>query len=85
MNKFHRYKIHPTTLVIGRNVRNLRERRELSLLNLEKLSGVDRLTIGKLELGNSNPFFFTVSKLADALDVSVNRLSHDCEREVPHA
>lgn len=86
MNKLHpRCVIDDSSRIIGRNIKAKRERLQISRHELEKKSGVSHLTIAKLELGNSNPLFCTVARLADALGVSVNRLAHDDSGEVARA
>jgi len=69
------------TLIVGRNVKRLRLRRNLSLEGLSKLSGVSRAMLGLIELGRSVPTINIVWKIANAFDVPFSTLvtSHDTE------
>ncbi len=69
------------TLIVGRNVKRLRLRRNLSLEGLSKLSGVSRAMLGQIELGRSVPTINIVWKIANAFDVPFSTLvtSHEVE------
>ena len=69
------------TLIVGRNVKRLRLRRNLSLEGLSKLSGVSRAMLGLIELGRSVPTINIVWKIANAFDVPFSTLvtSHEAE------
>jgi len=56
------------------NLKRLREQRVLSLTDLAQLSGVNRITINRIENGKQKPLPRTVHKLATALRVSVEEL-----------
>jgi rhodanese-related sulfurtransferase/transcriptional regulator with XRE-family HTH domain len=55
--------------VVAANVRELRARRNLSLDQLAKLSGISRSMLGQIELGKSVPSINLVWKLARTLNV----------------
>ena len=56
-------------LAVGRNIRRLRNRRNLSLEGLAKASGVSRAMLGQIELGRSVPTINVVWKIARAFEV----------------
>lgn len=59
---------------LGRNVRQLRERRGLSQAQLAKLAGVPRATWTHLESGAANPTLSVLIKAANALQVRLEEL-----------
>jgi transcriptional regulator with XRE-family HTH domain len=70
------------TLIVGRNVKRLRLRRNLSLEGLSRLCGVSRAMLGQIELGRSVPTINIVWKIATAFDVPFSTLvtSQEAER-----
>lgn len=63
--------------LLGKNIKEIRERKGISAYKLSQLSGVNQATISYLESGkrqtaNSE----TVNKLANALNVEINDLYH---------
>jgi transcriptional regulator with XRE-family HTH domain len=69
------------TLIVGRNVKRLRQRRNLSLEGLSRLCGVSRAMLGLIELGRSVPTINIVWKIANAFEVPFSTLvtSHEAE------
>ena len=61
-------------LVVGQNIKRLRNRRSLSLEGLARLSGVSRAMLGQIELGRSVPTINVVWKIAAAFDVPFSTL-----------
>ena len=59
---------------LGRNLRQIRTRRGLSLERLAKLSGVSRAMLGQIETGKSTPTIGLLWKVATALDVPFSSL-----------
>ena len=57
-----------------RKLRKLRRKQNLTLRELEKLSGVDYTSISKIETGAAEPKVNTIVKLAKALNVSLDEL-----------
>jgi transcriptional regulator with XRE-family HTH domain len=57
------------------NLKRLREQRALSLTDLAQISGVNRITIHRIENGKQKPMPRTIRKLAEALQVEVEELS----------
>jgi HTH-type transcriptional regulator, competence development regulator len=58
----------------GARIRELRERKQLSQLDLEVRSGINRTEISRIENGTKNIEFFTIIKLAVALEVELSQL-----------
>jgi transcriptional regulator with XRE-family HTH domain len=56
------------------NLKKLREKQSLSLTDLAEKSGVNRITIHRIENGKQKPMPRTVRKLADALQIDVEKL-----------
>ena len=59
---------------LGRNVRRLRQRRNLTLENLAERAAVAKGTVIAVEQGRANPNIATLCRLADALGVGVSTL-----------
>jgi len=53
----------------GQRLRQLRELKNLSQLDLELRSGINRTEISRIENGQKNIEFFTMIKLVDALGI----------------
>ncbi|MCY0385982.1 helix-turn-helix domain-containing protein [Robbsia sp. Bb-Pol-6] len=69
-------------LRMGRELKKHRSRKGMSLDNLAEMSGVSRAMISKIERGQSSPSTTILSKLVDALDISVSTLmSRQSERQ----
>src|SRR5690349_5977536 len=59
---------------LARNIKQLREARNLTQDQLAKLAEIPRPTVANLESGESNPTLSVLAKLATALQVSVESL-----------
>lgn len=55
----------------GNNLKNVRNKLNVSQEQLQKMSGISQAAISKLELGKSSATIYTAQKLADALKVSI--------------
>jgi transcriptional regulator with XRE-family HTH domain len=55
----------------GQRLKDLREGSKLSQLDLEIKSGINRTEISRIENGLKNIEFFTIVKLAEALEIQV--------------
>jgi len=60
---------------MSRKLKTLRERQALSLTDLAEKSGVNRITIHRIENGKQKPMPRTIRKLAEALQVNVEELT----------
>lgn len=59
---------------LGKRIRRLRHRMDLSQEKLAEKAGIHRTYMGKIERGESNPPLHTVSKIAKALKVKISDL-----------
>jgi transcriptional regulator with XRE-family HTH domain len=67
-----RYKIE--IKAFGKRLKQLRERKGFTQLDLELESSISRTEISRIENGLKNIEFFTIVKLASALDVKISEL-----------
>lgn len=68
-NDEKRYKKEIT--YFGSKVKELRENQNMTQLDLELSSGINRTEISRIENGQNNIEFFTIVKLAEALHVEL--------------
>lgn len=59
---------------LGIRIRDLRKKRKLSQLDIESITGIDRTEVSKIENGLRNIEFYTLVKLASALEVEISEL-----------
>lgn len=71
----------PGDAALGRAVRRLREERELTQEELASRAGTTFGTVSRMESAKSAPAWWTVCKIADALDVSLTELAAAIEAE----
>jgi transcriptional regulator with XRE-family HTH domain len=64
----------PTVVKIGDNLKNARTRRLLTQVQLAEKSGVNQVTIARIERNQVDPRFSTMRRLAKALDVDPTEL-----------
>jgi transcriptional regulator with XRE-family HTH domain len=64
--------VHQTTISVGRIIRQLREKKNLTQQALAEQSGLSRNTLSLIERGQSSPTVSTLKRLADALNVDIN-------------
>lgn len=64
-----RYKIE--IKAFGKRLKAIRLKKRLTQLDLELESGISRTEISRIENGQKNIEFFTIVKLADALDIDI--------------
>lgn len=55
----------------GKRLKSIRQKKGLTQLDLELESGISRTEISRIENGQKNIEFFTIVKLADALDIDI--------------
>lgn len=69
---------------IGKNLKFIRKKQNLTIRDLVQLSNVGKSTISDIENDNVNPTTATLEKLANALHISVNDFfdSSNTEKEV---
>jgi transcriptional regulator with XRE-family HTH domain len=59
---------------LGRNLKRIRTEKKMSQGDIARALGVDRGYISNIENGKRNPTLATITKLAEALKVSVDEL-----------
>jgi transcriptional regulator with XRE-family HTH domain len=69
------------TVIVGKIIKRLRENRNLSLDTLSVLAKVDRIHLGKIEIGLRNPTVTVLFRLADALEMKTSELIREIEEE----
>jgi transcriptional regulator with XRE-family HTH domain len=72
---------HPQP-ALGKAIRELREKQELSLRAFAPKAGVTFNTLSLIERGEANPTWETVKRIATGLDVPVSALAKAAERLV---
>lgn len=65
----------------ARNLKKLREGKELSLRELAKLIGISKSMLQKYETMQSDPTLSKVKKIADFFDKSITWLASDCHAQ----
>lgn len=66
---------------LGKRIRELRTRQNLTLESLADLSGVSRAMLSKIERGENNPTLVVAAKIAVALNLSLSQLVGVEERQ----
>jgi transcriptional regulator with XRE-family HTH domain len=67
------------SMAFAENLRRLREERFLSQIELARRAGMAKLTVQRLENGETTPFSRTVRRLAEALGVEPGELATPAE------
>ena len=61
-------------LIVSKNIRRIRQEKNLSLDELSKLSGVSKSMLAQIERGSGNPSLSTLWKIANGMMVPFNTL-----------
>ncbi|MCS3797978.1 helix-turn-helix domain-containing protein [Niastella sp. OAS944] len=61
---------------LGKRIRQVRKHRNLTLLELETISGINDSDLSRYEQGKENLEFLTIFKIAKALNVEVHVLTN---------
>lgn len=59
---------------IGKRIKQLREKKNITQVELAHLCDFDKPNMNRLEAGNTNPTLYTLLKIATNLDVSLTEL-----------
>ena len=73
--------VDETTVNLARQIRILRERRNLSQRSLAEASGLSRNTLSLLERGQTSPTVSTLKRIAIALSVDINAFFNSSDDE----
>ena len=71
------YRQAPALIALGAAIRRIRLSKEVSQEMLALLAEVDRSYVGRIERGDNNVAILTLSKLALALEVSLEELMQE--------
>ena len=63
-----------TKELLGRRLRELRQKKELTLERLSEIASVDVKYLGSIERGKENPTIATLEKVANALSVKLHQI-----------
>jgi transcriptional regulator with XRE-family HTH domain len=63
--------------ILGRNVRRLRQQREMTQEQLAFDAEIDLTYLGGIERGKKNPSLLVMARIADALSVSLTKLLNE--------
>lgn len=75
MNKYHYVDMQSEEVQrFAKNMKKLRQAKGLSQGDIHRVTGIDRAYISNLEAGKQNPTLETVGKIAEALEVSSDKL-----------
>lgn len=66
---------------VTRRLRGAREAQGMSMNQLGSLSGLDQVTISRIEKGERSPTLRSLVKIAAALGVTLSELLHEAEAE----
>lgn len=70
------------SLIIGKNLNNIRKQKNLSLDKVAELTGVSKGMLAQIEKGVSNPTVTTLWKVATGLNVSFSYFMEEEEKEI---
>lgn len=70
------------TLIIGKNLNNIRKQKKLSLDKVAELTGVSKAMLAQIEKGASNPTVTTLWKIATGLNVSFSYFMEEEESDI---
>src|SRR5512140_3579781 len=73
--------VHALSGQLGKTIQRLRKAYNLSLSELAEQSGVAKSIISQIERNETNPTLATIWRLAQALDVSIERVLQTTEDE----
>jgi len=69
----------PALIALGAAIRRVRLSKNISQEKLALLAEVDRSYVGRVERGDNNVAILTLSKLASALDVTLEKLMKEAK------
>lgn len=79
MPNLSRNRQDPTLLSLGKAIRRIRRSKDISQEKLALLAEVDRSYVGRVERGDNNVAILTLSKLAQALDITLAKLMQEAK------
>jgi len=67
----------PSLVALGKAIRRVRLSKDISQEKLALMAEVDRSYVGRVERGDNNVAILTLSKLANALEITLAKLMHE--------
>lgn len=77
MPNLSRNRQDPVLVALGTAIRHVRLSKNISQEKLALLAEVDRSYVGRVERGDNNVAILTLSKLAQAMDITLAKLMHE--------
>lgn len=77
MPNLSRNRQDPVLVALGAAIRRVRLSKDISQEKLALLAEVDRSYVGRVERGDNNVAILTLSKLAQAMDITLAKLMHE--------
>lgn len=77
MPNLSRNRQDPVLVALGTAIRRARLSKNISQEKLALLAEVDRSYVGRVERGDNNVAILTLSKLAQAMDITLAKLMHE--------
>lgn len=77
MPNLSRNRQDPVLVELGTAIRRVRLSKNISQEKLALLAEVDRSYVGRVERGDNNVAILTLSKLAQAMDITLAKLMHE--------
>ena len=65
---------HKLQKAIGKRIKELRESKNISQQDIAGLCNIEKSNFSRLEAGGTNPTLYTLSKIAEHLNVSLKEL-----------
>ena len=60
--------------ILGDNLRKIRKAKKLTIVEAAELCGVEKITISRIELCNSNPTVSTIYQISQGLNIGITEL-----------
>ncbi|WP_338734012.1 helix-turn-helix domain-containing protein [Mangrovimonas cancribranchiae] len=61
-------------LAVGKRIKELREKKMIQQQDIAAACNIEKSNFSRIEAGNTNPTIYTLSKIADKLEVSLSEL-----------
>lgn len=65
---------HPSLVALGKTIRTIRRKKNISQEQLALQAGIDRSYMGRIERGDNNAAILTLEKVSVALEMSLSEL-----------
>jgi transcriptional regulator with XRE-family HTH domain len=79
MPNLSRNRQDPTLIALGAAIRRIRLSKDISQERLALMAEVDRSYVGRVERGDNNVAILTLSKLTEAMGITLAKLMHEAK------